>query len=145
MRGSVGCDPVGVALMPRGLSEVLAGFFRMTLPKERLVIQSQRQLTGELSLGAPVVGLSLCVPSITLADQHMRRLMGRVYRIKYEPINTAQVLGVLKDNDVHHGSIVTSIGTQSALNPPTKFWRPAPHRMGSDEWLYLGSDLRRWE
>ena len=101
MRGSVGCDPVGVALMPWGSSELLAGFFRMTLPKEGLVIQGQCQFTGKLSLGAPVIGLSLCIPSITLTDQHVRRLMGRVYRIKYEPVDAAQVLSVLEDNDVN--------------------------------------------
>jgi hypothetical protein len=88
--------------MPWGASEVLAGFFWMALPKERLVIQSQCQLTGKLSLGAPVVGLSLCVPSVTLTDQHMRRLMSSVYRVKYEPVDAAQMLGILKDNDVNH-------------------------------------------
>jgi hypothetical protein len=88
--------------MPWGSSEVLAGFFRMTLPKEGLVIQGQCQLTSKLSLGAPVVGLSLCIPSITLTDQHVRRLMSRVYRVKYEPVDAAQMLGILKDNDVNH-------------------------------------------
>jgi hypothetical protein len=101
MRGSIRRDPVGVALMPWGSSEVLAGFFRMTLPKEGLVIQGQCQLTGKLSLGAPVVGLSLCIPSVTLTDQHMRRLVSRICRVKYEPVNTAQVLGVLENNDVN--------------------------------------------
>ena len=87
--------------MPWGSSEVLAGFFRMTLPKEGLVIQSQCQLTGKLSLGAPVIGLSLCILSITLTDQHVRRSMSRVCRINYEPVNTAQGLGILEDNDVN--------------------------------------------
>jgi hypothetical protein len=87
--------------MPWGASEVLAGFFWMALPKERLVIQSQCQLTGKLSLGAPVVGLSLCIPSITLTDQHVRRLMSRVYRVNYKTVQTAQVLGILEDNDVN--------------------------------------------
>ena len=88
--------------MPCGSSEVLAGFFWMALPKERLVIQSQRQFTGKFSLGAPIVGLSLCIPSVTLTDQHVRRLMSSVYRVKYEPVDTAQMLGILKDNDVNH-------------------------------------------
>jgi hypothetical protein len=101
MRGSIRCDPVGVTLMPWGSSEVLSGFFRMTLPKEGLVIQGQCQLTGKLSLGAPVIGLSPCILSITLTDQHVRRLMSRVYRINYEPVNTAQGLGILEDNDVN--------------------------------------------
>ena len=87
--------------MPWGSPEVLAGFFRMTLPKEGLMIHGQCQLTGKLSLGAPVIGLSLCVLSITLTDQHVRRLMSSVYRINYEPVNTARVLGVLEDNDVN--------------------------------------------
>jgi hypothetical protein len=36
-----------------------------------------------------------------LTDQHVRRLMSRVYRINYEPVNTAQGLGILEDNDVN--------------------------------------------
>jgi hypothetical protein len=87
--------------MPWGSSEVLAGFFRMTLPKEGLVIQGQCQLTGKLSLGAPVIGLSPCILSITLTDQHVRRLMSRVYRVNYKTVKTAQVLGILEDNDVN--------------------------------------------
>lgn len=65
------------------------------------MIQGQCQLTGKLPLCAPIVRLSLCVPSISLTNQHVRRLMGRVYRVKHEPVNTAQVLGILEDNDVN--------------------------------------------
>ena len=28
--------------------------------------------------------------------------MGRVYGIKHEPVNTARMLGIMKDNDVNH-------------------------------------------
>ena len=66
-------------------------------------MQGQRQLTGEPSLGAPVVGLAPCILSSALTDERMGRLMGRVYRVEYEPINTAQVLSILEDNDMNHG------------------------------------------
>ena len=82
---------------------MLAGFVWVTLPKERLVIQGRRKLTGKSSLGAPVVGLAPCILSSALTDERMGRLMGRVYRVEYEPINTAQVLSILEDNDMNHG------------------------------------------
>ena len=75
----------------------------MTLPKERLVIQGQRKLTGEPSLGAPVVGLAPCILSSALTDERVGRLMGRVYRVEYKTIDTARVLSILEDNDMNHG------------------------------------------
>ena len=75
----------------------------MTLPKERLVIQGQRKLTGKSSLSAPVVGLAPCILSSALTDERVGRLMGRVYRVEYKTIDTARVLSILEDNDMNHG------------------------------------------
>ena len=75
----------------------------MTLPKERLMIHCQRELTGKFPLCAQVVGLAPCILSSALTDERMGRLMGRVQRVKYKPINAAKLLSILEDNDVNHG------------------------------------------
>ena len=80
---------------------MLGGFFGVALPEKGLVIQGWGELTGKLSLRAPVIGLAPCIPTATLSDVFVRSLVRDVYRVRNEPINTAQMLGVLEDNDVN--------------------------------------------
>jgi hypothetical protein len=80
---------------------MLSRLLRVTLPKKRLVIEGQGEFTGELSLGAPVVSLAPCKPATTLANVLVWRLVGDIRRTQYQAINAAQVLSILKNNDVH--------------------------------------------
>ena len=87
--------------MPWRTAQVPSRLFWMTLPEKRLVIKRQGKFTGKLALGAPVVGLASCILTATLANVIVWRLMGDIHRTQYQAINAAQVLSILKNNDVN--------------------------------------------
>jgi hypothetical protein len=63
----------------------------MTLPEKRLVIKRQGKFAGELSLGAPVVGLAPCILTAALTNVLVWRLMGDIRRAQYQAITSRYV------------------------------------------------------